>query len=134
MGGFRTFLLANRHWTGLLLAAALCLKAIVPAGYMPVSRDLALTLSICGDASGHASARQVSIPLRKDPAGPPAHAKGDCPFGLLKVAGSAGTPPALLATAQAYILALGFAPRREPVRGEAPRLRPPLRGPPRATA
>ena len=49
MYAFRAFLLHHRRFAALLVAAALCLKALVPAGYMVSSEARVLTVQICAD-------------------------------------------------------------------------------------
>jgi len=132
MGGLRVFLHRHRTLAALLLALALCVKAIVPAGYMPGGGARFITVSICADASGGEVTRQIAIPARGDAAQDHARAKGECAFAGLAMAALGGADMALLAAALAFILALGFAEHAVPAPRDASRLRPPLRGPPLA--
>lgn len=132
MGGMRIFAKTHRQLAALLLAAALCLKVLVPAGFMPVSDQRLLTISICADTVGQHVTRQIAVPVKPDPASQHHAAKGDCAFTALSVGALGGTDAFLLAIALAFVLALGFVPVRIPELRGAARLRPPLRGPPLA--
>lgn len=129
----RAFLERHRAFAALLIAAALCMKALVPAGYMIGQVDRVLTVEICADSqSGHLT-KQIVIPGDGRSHGDQSdHGKSDgtCAFTALAFAGLSAADPALLATALAFILLLGFARLVSPLRGRPAQLRPPLRGPP----
>lgn len=127
----RTFFLRHRALALLLVAATLCLKALVPTGYMIGHQSKALTVLICSDGMDQAAAKQLSIPLRGEPGdGAAKQGKGDCPYGALSMASLAGADPGLLTLALAFILALGFAAAAPNLTRPIDHLRPPLRGPP----
>lgn len=133
MGHLRVFLLANRRLSAVLLAAALCIKALVPAGFMVAGgQPLTLTVSICADASGTGTTREIIIPAKADRAAGHGQAKGECAFGALAMGALGGADTVLLALALAFVLALGFAPHAAPDLPGTRHLRPPLRGPPLA--
>lgn len=134
----RIFLRSHRHMAALILALALALRALVPAGYMvgspAASGTRFLTIEICADVLGQRVTRQIAIG-QSAPTGdhqPAANQRGDhpCAFSTLTMAALAGADVVLLAAALAFVLALGFAPVASPARPGTPRLRPPLRGPP----
>jgi hypothetical protein len=133
----RAFLRTNRHLALGLVALALVIKALVPAGYMlssPVSDGThILTVAICGDASG-AMTRQIAVTTERQSStgnsGEHAKAQATCAWGLLAMAGLGAADAMLLALALAFILALGLAPSRPAARRQRAFLRPPLRGPP----
>lgn len=132
MHALRAFLRTNRRLALALVALALVIKALVPAGYM-LSGPLGdgarvLTVAICADASGELATKQITVP--SDGKSDHAKAEGTCAWGVLAMAALAGADVLLLALALAFILALGLAPRRPPARGQLTYLRPPLRGPP----
>ncbi|ODU72019.1 MAG: hypothetical protein ABT11_00085 [Novosphingobium sp. SCN 66-18] len=126
----RSFLMRHRAFAIALVAAALCLKALVPAGYMLGQSATVLTILVCEDGTGSHAAKDVVVPLKRDGSGPSSQHKGECPFSSLSMASMASPGPVLLALVLAFILALGFAPVRQPARKRADRIRPPLRGPP----
>lgn len=61
MQRLRTILTHNRALAGLLVALALFVRAMVPAGYMPGGAGRQIQVAICADASG--MAQTVAIPL-----------------------------------------------------------------------
>ncbi|MBC2669026.1 DUF2946 family protein [Novosphingobium piscinae] len=135
MSPLRALLLRHRALALLVLAAALCLKAVVPAGYMLDSGANTITIRLCNDASGPAAPATIAIPLEKKGAGHPDEAAGKqaapaCPYSALTFAVLGSTPPVLLALALAFLLTLGFAPVRVPRAQRPAYLRPPLRAPP----
>jgi hypothetical protein len=128
--------LTRRHarLTLVLLALALVVKALMPAGFMlSAVGERVLTVTICADASGVQRQMQIAIPNKDDTAGNYAKsAEGGkaCAYSGLGQTALGGVDPILLAAALAFILLLGFAPLQAlPLRPLA-FLRPPLRGPP----
>ncbi|QSR18143.1 hypothetical protein [Novosphingobium sp. KA1] len=131
MGTWRVFF-RQYHKQALVFAAiALCLKALLPTGFMPGQGLRAITIEICHDASGGDGTLQMLVPLKTGGDHVPGKpAKGECPFGALSMVSLGGADPVLLALAIAFIVALGFAPVRAVALAPRPHLRPPLRGPP----
>lgn len=115
----------------LVIMAALCMKVVVPNGFMIGQNPKVLTVQICDEITGNQSVKHLVIPM-KDGGSESSHkqGKGECPFASLSMASMTGADPALLALALVYILALGFAPARIPLPKRVSYLRPPLRGPP----
>lgn len=135
MSLLRAFLLRHRALALLAIAAALCLKATVPTGYMLDAAASTITVRLCNDASGTMAPAAITIPMKQDSAGhaderTAQKAATECPYGALTLAALGGTAPALLALALAFILARGFAPVRVPRPTRRSYLRPPLRAPP----
>ena len=115
----------------LLVAAALCMKTLVPAGYMIGQEGKALTVQICNDAMSDHAIKQIAIPMKDGSGGSGLKQdKAECPYSGISMAALTGADPALLALALAFIIALGFAPSPVPAARRALYLRPPLRGPP----
>ena len=132
MGAMRHFLLIRHRIAFAVIAIALAMKALVPAGFMVETRGHVLTIAICADASsGHGVSKQIIIP-GKPANGQSAQGKSGeaCPFSTLAIAGLSGADPALLAAALAFILLLGFLPVAAPRLVWSRRIRPPLRAPP----
>lgn len=128
---FRTTLVRNRTLAALLLAAALCLKAVLPTGYMVGQQSKVLTVQLCDASSGHAAIRQIAIPTKEGTGQKNGQkAQGDCAYGSLSMAFATGPDPALLLIAIAFILVLGLAPVRISAPKRISHVRPPLRGPP----
>ncbi|MBB5985760.1 DUF2946 family protein [Sphingobium lignivorans] len=127
----RALFLRHRAIALLLVLAALCMKALVPGGYMIGQSSKVLTVQICHDGLGEPITRQIVIPMNGEPGDHGSkQGKSDCAFSSLSMASLAGAGPALLAIALAFIIALGFAPVRLPHPQRIFHLRPPLRGPP----
>jgi hypothetical protein len=130
---FRAFLLGHARLSLALLALAIAVKAVVPAGFMlTTGSHLMLTVTICADASGEARTMQMAIPVKQDAGAK--HSKADksqpCAFSGLGHGALGGADPVLLAAELAFILLVGLAPLRALPARELPFLRPPLRGPP----
>ena len=141
MHALRAFLSGHGRIAILVVALALCMKVLLPAGYMLSSaaggdstRILVLTLCNAGDDSP--AVARIALPGKdKGHEAPTDHGKADgqCAYSALSMAAMGGASAPLLALAFAVILALGLAPARRLPFGRIAHLRPPLRGPP-ATA
>jgi hypothetical protein len=126
-------LLAQRPLAALIVAAALALKLLVPAGYMVGSEGGRVTVSICSGTGP--STMVVELPEVGDEAG---HGKdhGDggkempCVFSGLSAPALAATDPIQLAALIAFVLAIGLLPSAPPLPTRAAHLRPPSHGPP----
>jgi hypothetical protein len=125
----RSSIRRHRGLAACLIALALAMKALVPAGYMVGSTAHVLTIEICADSLGKHLTQTVLVPGESKPA---EHAKtdGTCNWGALGMAGLAGADLGLLALALAFILLLSTAPVRPVRERRSLHLRPPLRGPP----
>ena len=135
MGTLRTFLLRYRALAFAVLALALAMRAIVPAGTMIGTEPKVLTIRICDDtqlsaAAASAKPRDIAIPMKGEPAGKHSKADDQCAFGALAFASLGGADPIQLALALLFILATGFAALAQPAPRRTTHLRPPLRGPP----
>jgi len=131
MSVMRALLMRHRALALLVVMAALCMKIVVPTGFMIGQNSKVLTVQICDDAFGNHAVEQLVIPM-KDGGNDSGQkqGKGECPFASLSMASMTGADPSLLALALAFILALGFAPARITLPKRISHLRPPLRGPP----
>lgn len=117
----------------LLVAMALCVKALVPSGYMVSAGSKTITVGLCTDGMGAPQTTTITIPMDRSAPAEPAHkgkADSPCAFSALSMGAIGGTDAALLAVALAFILLLGtsFAPQLWTQSGV--RWHPPLRGPP----
>jgi hypothetical protein len=131
MNRLRAFFMRRRALALLVVMAALCMKIVVPTGFMIGQNSKVLTVQLCTDGLGHAVTAKIVIPMKGDPGDSSGkQGKAECPFASLSMASMTGTDPALLALALAFILALGFAPARTSHPKRVSYLRPPLRGPP----
>jgi len=132
MDSIRILIRRNGTLAACLLAATLLFKLLVPAGYMVSSDNMVLTVIICSDSTGEQLTRQISIPMKGSTGAGHEEGKSKCPYTGLTKSAVAGADLALLASAIAFVLALGFAPQTATNVRDTPRLRPPSRGPPLA--
>ncbi|KQZ76629.1 hypothetical protein ASE06_06380 [Sphingopyxis sp. Root214] len=118
-----------------LVALALLIKALVPAGYMVgQSSTRTFDIIVCSDPTGMQVAQKLVIPFdNKGEHDGNQAAKGDCAFTALAYGAAPAIDPTLLLAAIAFILTLGFTSLPAPPLRLVHHLRPPLRGPP-ATA
>ncbi len=138
MRGLRTFLLRHRVLAAMALALALSVRLLVPSGFMIASDARVLTVVICSGVTGAHETAQIVIPQSgqksgqgNGPGGRHDAGKTDpCPYSSLAMASTGAAAAPLLATAMAFILALGFAPVASVPRERVRHFRPPLRGPP----
>ncbi|WP_084592277.1 DUF2946 family protein [Novosphingobium sp. MBES04] len=132
MYALRSFLARHLWLFALVIAMALAMKALVPAGFMIESAGAkVLTVEIC-DSQGHTRLQKIALPGKPDTSSQQQHAKAakECPFTALSAHALGNADPALLALALAFILALGFLPT-PPLRLIRARYwTPPLRAPP----
>ena len=137
MHGIRAFCLANRRLAAFAVALALCMKVLLPAGFMlsssfDGSSDKVLTQTVCHSGSESPAVANVTVPLEGKAQGKDLQGKADghCPYSSLSMTALGGASAPLLAIALAVILALGLSPARHLPFGQIAHLRPPLRGPP----
>lgn len=141
MRALRALILANRRVAILVVLAALCMKALIPAGYMVSGGTDSITVTICnGGGEGGPTLVTIEIPAKGMTLGGEGdHGKGSgkdggqCSFSSLTMAAMGGADAPLLALALAFILLLGLLPAIRLPFARADHLQPPLRGPP-ATA
>jgi hypothetical protein len=126
----RTILRRYRIMAFAVIALALAMKALVPAGYMVDSASKALTIRVCADAQLSSTVRDILVPMKSEPAGKHSKAEGICPYSALSLTSLGGADPFQLALALLFILATGFTALALPAPRRIGYLRPPLRGPP----
>lgn len=132
MTRFRSLVRQHTRLAALLIALAVAVKALVPAGYMIDTRTDYLTVIICSGAEAHST---VSIPIERESAPGDQHqgksgTESPCLFAGLSLAALGGADLPLLAVAIAFVLALGFAPVSLPPLRQARHLLPLSHGPP----
>lgn len=67
MRALRSALIGNRALAAWIVALALFVRALVPAGYMTVGEGRSITVTLCADASG--TPKTVAVPLGQHDAG-----------------------------------------------------------------
>ena len=132
MQSLRAFLCNHRHLAIMLVAVALCMKIMVPSGFMVGAGAQSLSITIC-DGQGAELTRQISLPPpghAPDKPGEQGKAADACPYAALGMAALSGAPIALLLVALATIVTRGVWPSAFPSFAPRSFLRPPLRAPP----
>lgn len=134
MTRLRALIRDHARLTLALLALALAVRAVVPAGFMLSSGgDRFLTVTICSDANGSPKQMQIAIPGKQNSGGDHSDAGAKathCAFSGLGHSALGGADALLLTVALAFILLIGLAPLPALPRRDRPFLRPQLRGPP----
>ena len=125
-------MLARRRGLHWLLALALLMKLLIPAGFMPVMGDGSITVELCSGYGPERIAVHLGDAADKGDGHRAGHDQIPCGFFGHAPASMAMVDPVLLAIAIALIfVAVVHQPCRLAL-GERPFLRPPLRGPPAA--
>lgn len=132
MTRLRRLLFEHRLLCGWLIAAALLMKALVPAGFMPVASGNTLVLGFC---SGYGPQMMVAVPIpgKADRSGSDEQAQKHampCVFSGLSMPGLSGVDPVLLVLAIVFVVALAIRTATAIPTIARVYLRPPLRGPP----
>lgn len=132
MRHLRCFVFCRPAVAALLLAMALAVRAIVPAGFMPVSTTTGIEIAVC---SGQGP-MQIVIGTDGIPRPADHHPANDtsahCPFAATGLALLSPISPELLLAALLFALVLALAPAAVPRIIDTARRRPPLRAPPLA--
>lgn len=138
MGTLRALLMRHRSAALLAVLVALCMRAVLPAGVMADTRAHVFSVRLCEETLHLAATKVLPTTVlivaqdsrSQDHGAKPASADSPCAFSVLALASLGGANPVLLALALAFVLALGFCASPAPAARAAPRLWPPLRGPP----
>lgn len=134
MSALRLRLKLHRWLAAWLIVAALAVKVVVPAGFMPVFSAHSIMIQMCsGSGPQQMTMAMPDMPATGDHA-PGKSGQGGkdmpCGFGGLAAPLVAAADPVLLAVALWYILAAGLSERAGGIAASIRYLRPPLRGPP----
>lgn len=134
MTHFRSLVRDHARLTLVLLALALAVKALVPAGFMlSPGHERFVTVTICADALSAPQEVRVALPPRHDTSGEPADAAAmgqPCAFAGLGLTGLGAADPVLLTAAIAFVLLTGLGLHPALPQRDTPFLRPHQRGPP----
>lgn len=130
MTSLRLLLLRHRTIAAWLVASALLMKVLVPAGFMPVVSAGSITIELC---SGYGPQKiTIAMPGMNHQQHKPDHQGKEmpCAFSGLSAPSLAAADPLLLAVAIAFIIATVFRVATPSAARTPAFLRPPLRGPP----
>ena len=130
MTPLRLYWRAHRRFALAIVMVAMLMRLLLPTGFMPDVAGGTLRIVLC---TGHAPAAMAMA--MHHGGGGQKHgdtAKHDmpCPFSSASGHGLAAADPIQLAIAIAFVMLLCLRPVAIPRASAAPRLRPPLRGPP----
>lgn len=151
MAACRRLFLDHRTLSAWLIACALAMKILVPAGFMPVVSSGMVTIQICGGTMPvdtttampathmgniHMITHDVTMPGTMHHQDKSSHQGREmpCAFSGLSAQSLAAVDPLLLAVTLAFIIAIAFRRTFTAPVAAPPYLRPPLRGPPRVPA
>lgn len=129
----RALMFERHHWAMAIIALALLVRAMIPAGYMVASTPLTLSVQICSEVQGGTARTDIVVPMAPDhqqQSGSHDQNGAPCAFSALGMASLAGTPAPFVAIALAFILAIAATTTVPTWRRQIAHLRPPLRGPP----
>lgn len=129
----RNLIHARPHIAMFILAMTLCVKALVPSGYMVMAGETTITVGLCSGFADGPQAATITIPIDKPAPGDPAHkgkSETPCAFTALSMASMSGADAPLLALALVFVMAVGLVARTSEPQVAAFRLLPPSQGPP----
>ena len=131
MTPLRHYLHDRRHFALAIVMLALLMRLLLPIGFMPDVSAGKIGIRLC---TGHVPAA-MDLSAHHRGAGHHKHGQSPkhdmpCPFSSGSAHGLTGADPIQLAIALAFVMLLCLRPVAVPRAGAAPRLRPPLRGPP----
>lgn len=133
MGTARNLIHTHPVLAIIILAMALCMKVLVPSGYMISASSKTITVGFCSGEMNAPKTTTITIPMNTDKSEDSAQkgaAEAPCVFSALSMAATGGIDLPLLVLALAFILSIGFLARTAIVRGAEVRLLPPSQGPP----
>lgn len=125
----RALILRQPWLVALLVALALAMRALVPAGMMVDSGQRVLTITICADSLGQTLSRTLVLPARPADAAKTGAPKA-CAFSVLAY-GAQGADAFVLAALLLFILAAALAPLPTPAPRRMAYANPPARAPPK---
>lgn len=133
MTAMRVLTLQKRSWFIVILALALFVRAVIPAGFMVAPSSLMLSVQICADGVTGPSKVEIEVPLSnggQSDKSDHVQKSGPCAFSALSMASMAGDHSPLLIVALAAIVATIITHGAPHLQHQTRYLRPPLRGPP----
>lgn len=126
----RKLLVRHRWLCAMLFGAALLVKAVMPAGFMPVVSQGVILVQLCTGQGAQTIAMEVPGQAGNDDHGKPEKSEMPCAFSGLSSPTLAAADAILLAIAIAFVLATGFRLPSRIVLWRGIYLRPPAIGPP----
>ena len=131
MNALRQLFHCRRALAAWIVASALLMKIVVPAGFMPVFTGDGVTIALCTGVGPQSMS--MAMPDMADHGktkGDHAGKETPCGFGGLAFPSLAGADPLFLALAIAFIVTTAFRIEMRSAASPVEHLRPPSRGPP----
>jgi hypothetical protein len=128
----RRNLTGHRWLAAAIIAVALLMRVLVPAGYMAARTASGITIELCSGVSASAPTGTAMSAMHHGGEKPGHHAQPElpCAFAAVAVPSLAAADPLIFAIAIGFIFAVMLPPRLRLSVTSATFLRPPLRGPP----
>jgi len=114
----------------MLLAAALCLKVVLPAGYMPSAAGGDIVVALCSSTASAGETVTIRIPHKEGRENPSDSAKHSCAFAPLAAVALGSVPPAILLAALLFVFVAAIRWQPLALRAAGARILPPSQGPP----
>ena len=130
MHALRRFFLGHRRYAAIVIALALAVKVLVPAGFMPSVAGGRIAVTLCPGAEPAMAAMGGMKHGSETGDRHEGTREAPCVFAGLSAPSLAAADPLLLAAAIVFVMASGFRIAVRPGVTEPPHLRPPSRGPP----
>ena len=113
----------------MLLAAALCLKILLPAGYMPAPASSEHIIALCSSGVSGAETVTIRIPHKggQDDSG---SAENACAFAPLAAVALDSAPPVIVLAALLFVFVAAILWQPLALRTSSAGIRPPGQGPP----
>lgn len=128
----RAFIRDHRRLAIVLVALALCMKMMVPTGFMVGAAGKTLSITICDGREPERTQQVILLQTGQSPDKTAEHGKASdpCPYAALTMVALSAASAALLALSLAFILERGMWPVARSQPATRSFLRPPLRAPP----
>ncbi|WP_188768770.1 hypothetical protein [Novosphingobium endophyticum] len=130
MRTLRQFFRDRPALAALLLAAALCLKIVLPAGYMPSAAGSDMVVALCSSMAPEGQTVTIRIPGKAGQDDMSGSAKQSCAFAPLAAAVLGSVPPAIVLAALLFVFVAAILGQPLALRPVTARIRPPSQGPP----
>jgi hypothetical protein len=114
----------------MLLAAALCLKIFLPAGYMPSAQGGDMVVALCSSMAPAGETVTIRIPGKGGAGDASDSARHSCAFAPLAAAALDSIPPAIVIAALLFVFVAAILGRTIVLPRLEARVRPPSQGPP----
>lgn len=130
MRTLRQFFRDRPAFAAVLLAAALCLKIVLPAGYMPSSSGGEQIVALCSSSASAGATVKIHIPGRSGDDDAFGSARHSCAFAPLAALALDPVPPAIILAALLFVFIAAILRMPLELAAVGAQIRPPSQGPP----